>query len=339
MAHPAGDLDPDTGAAPEPAPEPVPDAELAGFLAVHAAPAACVDALIRDERGRVLIVDPVYKSGWDLPGGMVEDEEPADALVRELHEELGLTARVGRLLVVDSIPAARWGRTVLSLIHAAHREPPLADAADLLLQHSEIRAARFVDEAEALALLAAPVAARLAHAVEAERGAHTAVLRDGRRVPMPAVDHYRQLPAPMAAATVLVRDTAGRVLVLEPGYKDHLELPGGMVEAHEAPRQAAGRELAEELGLDIPVGRLLVVDSIPAALARHGRALTCHVYDLPPLPPERAGALSFPDGEIRSAQWLDPKEACRRLPAMLAERVEAGLRALQDGTVVEIDRC
>ncbi|GAB2734848.1 NUDIX hydrolase [Kitasatospora kifunensis] len=314
-----------------------PDPDLVHHLAAHTAPAACADALIRDAQGQVLIVDPVYKPGWDLPGGMLGDEEPAEALVRELREELGLPAEVGRLLVVDTVPARRWGRTILALIYAAHPGNAI-EVADLVLQSSEIREARFVSDQEALALLAEPVAARLAAALAAERGSHTAVLRDGRPVPVARRDHYRLLPAPMMAATVLVRDTAGRVLVLDPSYKAHLELPGGMVEAHETPAQAAGRELAEELALTVQVGRLLVVDSNPADRSRHGRALTCHVYDTEPLTPAQAQALRFTDGEILAARWLEPKEAQEQLPAVLAQRVEAALRALRGGTVVEISR-
>ncbi|MED7950421.1 NUDIX hydrolase [Streptomyces sp. BE303] len=315
--------------------EPAPD--LVAYLAAHAAPTACADALIRDGQGRVLIVDPVYKPGWDLPGGMLEDEEPVDGLTRELREELGLNAEIGRLLVHDTVPRGRWGRTLLALVYAAHPKAPV-DVEHLPLQRSEIREARFATEQEAMRLLAAPVAARLAEASRAERGAHTAVLRDGRRVLRDGLDYYRQLPAPMAAATVLVRDTEGRILVLDPRYKDHAELPGGMVEAHETPRQAAAREIAEELGRRVPVGRLLVSDCNPATLSRHGRALTCHVYDAEPLDPAQARALRFPDGEIRAARWLSPKDAQEALPAVLADRAAAGLRALELGSVVEINR-
>ncbi|MGO4760009.1 NUDIX domain-containing protein, partial [Streptomyces sp. 2MCAF27] len=99
-----------------------PDPQLARYLAGHPAPAAAADALIRDGRGRILLVDPVYKDGWDLPGGMAEDEEPASALVRELGEELGeelgLTVEVGRLLAVDSVPATVYGRTILAFVYA-----------------------------------------------------------------------------------------------------------------------------------------------------------------------------------------------------------------------------
>ena len=34
------------------------------------------DAILRDSYGRILLVDPDYKPDWDLPGGMVEANEP-----------------------------------------------------------------------------------------------------------------------------------------------------------------------------------------------------------------------------------------------------------------------
>jgi len=64
-----------------------------------------VDALIRDTESRVLVVNPNYKPGWDLPGGMVEaNEEPLDALRRELVEELALELPEYMLLCVDWVP-------------------------------------------------------------------------------------------------------------------------------------------------------------------------------------------------------------------------------------------
>ena len=59
-------------------------------------------ALIRDDRGRVLILKPTYRANWLLPGGTVDaDESPLRACQRELQEELGLSIAPGRLLCVD----------------------------------------------------------------------------------------------------------------------------------------------------------------------------------------------------------------------------------------------
>jgi 8-oxo-dGTP pyrophosphatase MutT (NUDIX family) len=62
--------------------------------------------VICDEDGRVLLVNPTYKQYWDLPGGMAEaNESPIAAAVREVAEELGFTAQINGLLLVDWVDA------------------------------------------------------------------------------------------------------------------------------------------------------------------------------------------------------------------------------------------
>jgi 8-oxo-dGTP diphosphatase len=61
-----------------------------------------VAGLIVDAAGRVLITQrratDALPLAWELPGGKVEPgEAPVDALVRELREELGIAAEVGRI--------------------------------------------------------------------------------------------------------------------------------------------------------------------------------------------------------------------------------------------------
>jgi ADP-ribose pyrophosphatase YjhB (NUDIX family) len=46
---------------------------------------------------------------------------------------------------------------------------------------------------------------------------------------------------PLVAAGVLFFDDAGRVLLVQPTYKDHWEIPGGYVETRETPVQAPYR--------------------------------------------------------------------------------------------------
>src|SRR5215831_17242728 len=73
--------------------------------AVTAVPAipASAGALIFDRKGRLLILKPTYKSGWTIPGGIMEanGETPWDACQREVQEECGLVVRSGRLACVD----------------------------------------------------------------------------------------------------------------------------------------------------------------------------------------------------------------------------------------------
>jgi len=71
-------------------------------------------ALFRDAGGRVLLVKPHYKAGWDIPGGMVEPgETPSEACAREVTEavqaEPTRSAAV-RPLALRSGSAFRGGR-------------------------------------------------------------------------------------------------------------------------------------------------------------------------------------------------------------------------------------
>src|SRR5690606_16194366 len=58
-----------------------------------------------ERRGKLLLTHwrRGHLHGWTLPGGGLEaGEDPKDAVVREVFEETGLEARVGKLIGVDS---------------------------------------------------------------------------------------------------------------------------------------------------------------------------------------------------------------------------------------------
>src|SRR6202158_1126819 len=64
---------------------------------------ASAGALIFDRSGRLLILKPTYKSGWTIPGGVMEadGESPWEACRREVREETGIEVARGRLAAVD----------------------------------------------------------------------------------------------------------------------------------------------------------------------------------------------------------------------------------------------
>ncbi|MFB7264445.1 NUDIX domain-containing protein, partial [Streptomyces nojiriensis] len=66
--------------------------------------------------------------------------------------------------------------------------------------------------------------------------------------------YIASLPRVLAGAAALYRDAEGRVLLVEPNYREGWTLPGGTIESDrdESPRTAARRESAEEIGLDLP---------------------------------------------------------------------------------------
>jgi 8-oxo-dGTP diphosphatase len=107
------------------------------------------DAISRDAAGRILLVDPTFKPDWDLPGGMAEaNEPPAEALRRELREELGLRIGVGNLLCIGWMsPHAPWD-DLLSFIFDGGTLSE-SDSEHLQLVDHELRAFKFCDEGQA----------------------------------------------------------------------------------------------------------------------------------------------------------------------------------------------
>ena len=67
-------------------------------------------AVVTDERGRVLLLNHVFRvgSGWGIPGGFMEKgEQPEEALRRELHEEIGLELEHAEIALVRTLSKPR----------------------------------------------------------------------------------------------------------------------------------------------------------------------------------------------------------------------------------------
>ncbi|MEU8773821.1 NUDIX domain-containing protein [Streptomyces sp. NPDC048606] len=140
--------------------------------------------LLFDDADRVLLVDPTYKPGWEFPGGVVEaGEAPTRAGVREVEEELGLTLdREPGLLVVDWEPPCPPAYGGLRLLFDGGRPTP-AQIARLRLPGPELRAWRFVTEAEAAELLPPHRFERLRGALRARERGRPLYLEAGRPTP------------------------------------------------------------------------------------------------------------------------------------------------------------
>ena len=135
--------------------------------------------LFHDGEDRVLLVEPVYKPYWEIPGGTVEaDESPYSAAVREIHEELALAVTPGRLLATDWTPP-RPGRT--EGVHLVFDGGVLAPdrAAGIRLPADELRGWAWCTESEAAARLSGLLARRVAAATRARTEGRSAYLENG----------------------------------------------------------------------------------------------------------------------------------------------------------------
>ncbi|TXS48600.1 NUDIX hydrolase [Streptomyces sp. uw30] len=138
------------------------------------------------------------------------------------------------------------------------------------------------------------------------------------------------LPRVLAGAAALFRDAEGRVLLVEPNYREGWALPGGTIESDdgETPRQGARRETVEEIGLDRELGALLAVDWV------HGPGLpplVAYLYDGGVLGEDDFKAIRLQEEELLSWRLVAREEIVAHLPDALGRRVLAALDVLADG--------
>jgi len=132
--------------------------------------------LFFDEAGRVLLVKPTYKPGWEIPGGGLEPgESPSDAAAREVREELGIVATVGRLLVVDWAPNPADGDKLLFVFDGG----VLPTSTVVVVDGAEIDGYRYVLDEEIDALLIPRLARRVHAAIACRAHAATGYLEHG----------------------------------------------------------------------------------------------------------------------------------------------------------------
>ncbi|WP_228771938.1 NUDIX domain-containing protein [Actinokineospora iranica] len=146
---------------------------------------------------------------------------------------------------------------------------------------------------------------------------------------LPVEQYVATLARKRMAAGILFRDRADRVLLLEPSYKPNWEIPGGAVEADESPWATASRELVEELGLDRPLGRLLVVDYVRPQDSRPEGVV--FVFDGGVLGETDLVGLVFGDGEIVSAGFHTIDQARTKVKPLLADRLTVAVEAARQG--------
>ncbi|WSQ12099.1 NUDIX hydrolase [Streptomyces sp. NBC_01231] len=141
---------------------------------------------------------------------------------------------------------------------------------------------------------------------------------------MAANEHEAKMAHPRMAAGALFFGAGGRVLMVEPTYKDYWDIPGGYVEAGESPLQAASREVQEELGITPTLGRLLAVDWAPNT-TEGDKVL--YLFDGGELAPQAVEHIRLQAEELKSVVFVTPSEIPDRTIPRLARRILAAIDA------------
>ena len=142
-------------------------------------------ALIFDRAGRLLILKPTYKTGWTIPGGVMEadGETPWEACRREVREECGIEVRRGRLACMDFRRPKPGRAGGVRFLFDCGRIGDEA-LAGIVVQPEEVSEYRLAALPDALGLLRGPIRRRVRAATGRKRLVY---LENGR--PVPGVGH------------------------------------------------------------------------------------------------------------------------------------------------------
>jgi 8-oxo-dGTP diphosphatase len=149
------------------------------------------------------------------------------------------------------------------------------------------------------------------------------------------------LPRIPASAGALIFDGRGRLLIVNPTYKDHWTIPGGIMEADgETPWEACRREVHEEVGLTVEHGQLVAVDFLRPKPGKPGGMR--FLFDCGVLSDVMLQAIVLQEEELSEHRLEDAPQALAMLSGPLRRRVgaalarDAGLSCLylEDGRIV-----
>src|SRR4051812_47122139 len=131
-----------------------------------------------------------------------------------------------------------------------------------------------------------------------------------------------------AAAGALFLDDQDRVMLVRPTYKEYLDIPGGYIEPGETPYEACVREVKEELGIEPPIGRLLVADWAPHPT--EGDKIL-FIFDGGQLSLIDVAQIRLDPSELSAYTFYPADELPQLLISRLLRRLNYALKSHQDG--------
>jgi 8-oxo-dGTP diphosphatase len=140
---------------------------------------------------------------------------------------------------------------------------------------------------------------------------------------------------PRVSSGAVFFDAEGRVLLVNPTYKDYWNLPGGGVDAGETPYAACVREVREELGLAPVIGPL----RLAGWTSGNGDCKLFFVFDGGVLNPAQQAAISLDRHELHEFAFVTEAESRTMLAGWQSRLLAEVFQACADGRMryVELD--
>lgn len=120
-------------------------------------------------------------------------------------------------------------------------------------------------------------------------------------------------------AGCLFFDVNNRVLLVKPTYKPSWEIPGGIVELNESPKQCCQREVFEEIGIRQEIGQLLVVDYNAETNTKTESLM--FIFDGGTLSEADIASIRLQEGELKAYGFYDKSDLPEEMTNSLKNRV------------------
>ena len=136
-------------------------------------------------------------------------------------------------------------------------------------------------------------------------------------------EYLNNLPKKISSAGALFCNADWEILLLKTHYKEDLEIPGGIIEENESPKQAAEREVKEELWIEISLWKLLVCEY------QITDEFVCYafIFDGGIITQEHIDSFVLAVGEIKSVHFLDKDDLWNNIKSQLKNRIKKSMQA------------
>ena len=135
------------------------------------------------------------------------------------------------------------------------------------------------------------------------------------------------MPKKRMASGALIMNRAGEVLLVNPTYRKEWLIPGGIVEQDESPIEGCKREVMEELGVSIDLGRLLSLDYMPSS--SEGTEALHFVFWGGVWGDEEIRRITLCNVELSEFRFFAVAELGEYLPSALNVRLQAAIGVLE----------
>lgn len=147
---------------------------------------------------------------------------------------------------------------------------------------------------------------------------------------------YQNLPKKRMACGVIFFNNKEEILIVKPSYKDHWSIPGGVIDLNESPRQAAIREIKEEISLNIDKIDLLSIDYYRNANSFKGEAIHFTFFGKK-LDENLIKQIQVDGQEIVEFQFIAMEKALTLVSKEMSKRIVMAMKAIENGRILYLE--